>query len=387
MSVTSTTPRQAATTPGTKNRYRRKIERLLEGTDIRINGDRPWDVQVHDERFYHRVLAEASLGLGEAYMDGWWDCERIDEMLTRVLQAGLDRKMVARILALDVIRAKLVNLQSPRRAFTIGERHYDIGNDLYERMLDSRLTYSCGYWKDAETLDEAQEAKIDLCARKLGLEPGMRVLDIGCGWGGAARYMAEHYGCEVVGVTVSQEQVDYANKHKGDLPVDIRLQDYREIDDTFDRIFSIGMFEHVGVKNYRTFMETVRKLLADDGLFLLHTIGGNRSVQQGDPWISRYIFPNSMLPSAKQITSTAEEIFVLEDWHNFGAYYDTTLMHWVDNFEAAWPELRDRYGDRFYRMWKYYLLSSASGFRARKNQLWQIVLSPNGVPGGYESIR
>ncbi|MFP4374981.1 MAG: cyclopropane fatty acyl phospholipid synthase [Spirochaetaceae bacterium] len=386
MSETSTAPRKA-TTPRTKNRYRRKIERLLDGTDIRINGDRPWDVQVHDERFYRRVLAEASLGLGEAYMDGWWDCERIDEMLTRVLQAGLDRKMVARILALDVIRAKLVNLQSPRRAFTIGERHYDIGNDLYERMLDSRLTYSCGYWKNAGTLDEAQEAKIDLAARKLGLEPGMRVLDIGCGWGGAARYMAEHYGCEVVGVTVSQEQVDYANEHKGNLPVDIRLQDYRELDDTFDRIVSIGMFEHVGVKNYRTFMETVRNLLTDEGLFLLHTIGGNRSVQQGDPWISRYIFPNSMLPSARQITSAVEEIFVLEDWHNFGAYYDTTLMHWVENFDAAWPELRERYGDRFYRMWKYYLLSSAAGFRARKNQLWQIVLSPNGVAGGYESIR
>jgi cyclopropane-fatty-acyl-phospholipid synthase len=371
----------------TRNRYRRKIEHLLEGTDVRINGTRPWDVQVHDERFYRRVLAEASLGLGESYMDGWWDCEQIDEMMTRVLRKGLDRAMVARIMAFDVIRAKLVNLQSRRRAFTIGEQHYDIGNDLYERMLDSRMTYSCGYWKDATTLDEAQEAKIDLAARKLGIEPGMRVLDIGCGWGGAAQFMAERYGCEVVGVTVSQEQVDYANEHIGDLPVDIRLQDYREIDETFDRIVSIGMFEHVGVKNYRTFMETVRRLLVDDGLFLLHTIGGNRSVHQGDPWISRYIFPNSMLPSAKQIATAAEDLFVLEDWHNFGAYYDTTLMHWVENFNAAWPELSERYDERFYRMWTYYLLTSAAGFRTRKNQLWQVVFSPNGVPGGYESIR
>jgi cyclopropane-fatty-acyl-phospholipid synthase len=391
MSQTTTKPREATETgggaPASTNRFRRKVERLLEGTDVRIDGSRPWDVQVHDERFYRRVLAEASLGLGESYMDGWWDCERIDEMMTRVLQAGLDRKMVARILALDVIRARLLNLQSRRRAFTIGERHYDIGNDLYERMLDSRLTYSCGYWKDARTLEGAQEAKIDLAARKLGLEPGMRVLDIGCGWGGAARFMAERYGCEVVGVTVSKEQVEYAHERTGDLPVDIRLQDYREVEETFDRIVSIGMFEHVGVKNYRTFMVTVRRLLADDGLFLLHTIGGNRSVQQGDPWISRYIFPNSMLPSAKQIATAAEDIFVLEDWHNFGAHYDTTLMRWVENFEAAWPQLRDRYGERFYRMWRYYLLSSAAGFRARKNQLWQVVFSPNGVPGGYESIR
>jgi cyclopropane-fatty-acyl-phospholipid synthase len=372
---------------GRQNRYRRRIEQLLEGTDVRIDGDRPWDVRVHDERFYRRVLAEASLGLGESYMDGWWDCDSIDQMMTRILQGGLDRKMVARVMALDVARAKLFNQQNKRRAFAIGKRHYDIGNDLYERMLDSRMIYSCGYWKEATDLDAAQEAKLDLASRKLGLQPGMRVLDIGCGWGGTARFIAERYGCEVVGVTVSEEQVAYARERIGDLPVDIRLQDYRAVDETFDRIVSIGMFEHVGVKNYRTFMETVRRLLAEDGLFLLHTIGGNRSVHQGDPWMSRYIFPNSMLPSAKQITEAAENIFVMEDWHNFGAHYDTTLLHWVENFDAAWPQLRERYGDRFYRMWKYYLLSSAAGFRARKNQLWQIVLSPNGVPGGYESIR
>ena len=216
---------------------------------------------------------------------------------------------------------------------------------------------------------------------------GRPFLDIGCGWGGAARFIAERYGCEVVGVTVSREQVAYAQEHHGHLPVDIRLQDYRDVKDTFDRIISIGMFEHVGAKNYHTFMNTVRGLLKEDGLFLLHTIGGNRSVHQGDPWMSRYIFPNSMLPSAKQITTAAEELFVMEDWHNFGAHYDTTLLHWVENFDAAWPELKDKYGERFYRMWKYYLLSSAAGFRARKNQLWQIVFSPRGVKGGYESIR
>ncbi|MFO8063731.1 MAG: cyclopropane fatty acyl phospholipid synthase [Spirochaetia bacterium] len=385
--ATSHVGAQRPKSAGSGNRYRRKIERLLEGTDVRLNGDRRWDVRVHDERFYRRVLAEASLGLGESYMDGWWDCDRIDEMLTRILSAGLDRKMVARVLALDIVRAKLLNLQSKRRAFTIGEEHYDIGNDLYERMLDSGMNYSCGYWKNARTLDEAQQAKIDLAARKLKLEPGMRVLDIGCGWGGAARFIAERYGCEVVGVTVSREQVAYAEEHHSHLPVDIRLQDYRDIDETFDRIISIGMFEHVGAKNYATFMNTVRGLLADDGLFLLHTIGGNRSVHQGDPWMSRYIFPNSMLPSAKQITTAAEGLFVMEDWHNFGAHYDTTLLHWVENFDAAWPELKDTYGERFYRMWKYYLLSSAAGFRARKNQLWQIVFSPHGVSGGYESIR
>jgi cyclopropane-fatty-acyl-phospholipid synthase len=320
-------------------------------------------------------------------MDGWWDCEQLDEMMTRILAAGLSDRVRARVTILDAARAILFNLQSRRRAFTIGEKHYDIGNDLYERMLDRRMIYSCGYWKDARTLDEAQEAKLDLSARKLGLEPGMKVLDIGCGWGGAARFIAERYGCEVVGVTVSREQVEYAQARRGDLPVEIRLQDYRDVGEKFDRILSIGMFEHVGAKNYDTFMQTARRLLSDDGLFLLHTIGGNRSVIQGDPWIARYIFPNSMLPSARQITTAAEGRFVLEDWHNFGPYYDTTLLHWAKNFDRAWPDLREAYGDRFYRMWKFYLLTCAAGFRVRNIQLWQVVLSPSGVPGGYQSVR
>ncbi|HKJ85193.1 MAG TPA: cyclopropane fatty acyl phospholipid synthase, partial [Spirochaetia bacterium] len=325
------------------SRLRRKVDGLLEGAGIRIDGDRPWDLHVRDERFFRRVLAEASLGLGESYMAGWWECERIDEMIARVLSARLDRTMIARTLALDVVRARILNLQSRRRAFMIGEKHYDIGNRLYERMLDSRMNYSCGYWKNATTLEQAQEAKLELVARKLLLQPGMRVLDIGCGWGGAARFLAERYGCEVVGVTVSRQQVEHARQRGSTLPVEIRLQDYREVDGRFDRVFSIGMFEHVGVKNYPEFMRVVRRLLVDDGLCLLHTIGGNRSVHQTEPWVSRYIFPNSMLPSARQITTAVEGVFVIEDWHNFGAYYDTTLMHWFANFDAAWPELRSRY--------------------------------------------
>lgn len=368
-------------------RRKAKVEALLQGTDIRIDGDRPWDVRVRDDRFYRRVLAEGNLGLGESYMDGWWECERIDKMLHRVLTADLDRKVVARVLAFDLLGAIIFNLQSRSRAWVVGKRHYDIGNDLYERMLDSRLTYSCGYWKEAQTLDEAQEAKLDLVCRKLGLEPGMRVLDIGCGWGGAARFVAERYGCEVVGITVSEKQASYARELCRDYPVEIRLQDYRDLREIFDRVFSIGMFEHVGYRNYREYMEVVRRLLPEDGRFLLHTIGGNRSVRTTEPWLHRYIFPNGMLPSIKQIATATEGLFVMEDWHNFGAYYDTTLMRWYENFETAWPELAEQYGERFRRMWRYYLLSSAAGFRARKNQLWQVVLSPRGVPGGYNAPR
>jgi cyclopropane-fatty-acyl-phospholipid synthase len=367
--------------------FRNKIEQLLSFADIKIGGNRPWDLQVHNDDFYARLLAEGSLGLGESYMDGWWDCDRLDKFFHRILRAELDTKVKTRTEFFEVLKSKLLNLQKPSRAFQIGQRHYDIGNNLYRYMLGERLIYSCGYWKNASILDEAQEAKLDLVCRKLGLRPGMRVLDIGCGWGGTAKFAAERYQVEVVGITVSEQQAKFGKELCRGLPVDIRLQDYRNIEETFDRILSIGMFEHVGYKNYTTFMRIVRNCLKDRGLFLLQTIGGIRSVTRNDPWIERYIFPNSMLPSAKQICSAIEGVFVLEDWHSFGPDYDKTLMEWFRNFHENWDILKEYYDERFYRMWKYYLLSCAGSFRARKNQLWQIVLSANGVPGGYRSMR
>ena len=372
---------------GRVDRYRGQAQRLLDHAGIRIDGDRPFDMRVHDPRTFARVLAQGSLGLGESYMDGWWDCDRLDEFFHRLLRARLDQQVHSWAQYLDVLRAKLINLQTPRRSFRVGEHHYDIGNELYARMLGRHLIYSCGYWAQADNLDDAQIAKTDLICRKLGIEPGMRVLDIGCGWGESARYVAEQYGAEVVGVTISREQAEYARELCAGLPVEIRLQDYREVDERFDRILSVGMFEHVGYKNYRTFMKTVTRFLHEDGLFLLHTIGNNYSRVTTDPWIGRYIFPNSMIPSAKQITEAAEHSFIIEDWHNFGTDYDKTLRAWFANFDAAWPDLADDYGDRFYRMWKYYLLSCAGSFRARVNQLWQIVLSPRGLVGGYRSVR
>jgi cyclopropane-fatty-acyl-phospholipid synthase len=366
---------------------RSRAETLLALADVTVDGPRPWDIRVRDRRLFARVFAEGSLGLGEAYMDGWWECERLDEFFHRVLAAELDTRVEPWRDAFRVLRARILNLQRPGRAFQIGRRHYDIGNELFARMLDRRMTYSCGYWKDATTLDAAQEAKLDLVCRKLGLGPGMRVLDIGCGWGGTARFAAERYGASVVGVTVSVEQARLASERCAGLPVEIRLEDYRAVRGTFDRVLSIGMFEHVGYKNYDTFMRVVRERLAPDGLFLLHTIGGNRSLKKNDPWTERYIFPNSMLPSAPQIASAIEGRFVLEDWHGFGPDYDRTLMAWHANVERHWPELAGAYDERFHRMWRYFLLSSAGGFRARKTQLWQLVLSPGGVPGGYRAPR
>ncbi|UCF88100.1 MAG: cyclopropane fatty acyl phospholipid synthase [bacterium] len=365
----------------------RHIGNLLSLADVHVNGDRPWDIRVRDGRFYRRVLSLGALGLGESYMDDWWECPCLDVFFHRVLAAGLQEKITSRDAALDSLKAKLINLQSRARAFKVGDHHYDIGNDLFEGMLDDRMVYSCGYWKGARSLDQAQENKLDLVGRKLDLEPGMRVLDVGCGWGGTAKFLSEHYDVEVTGVTVSREQTRLAREICRDLPVSIQMKDYREVEGNFDRILSIGMFEHVGARNYRTFMRTMRRLLKEDGLFLLHTIGANCATRTINAWTNRYIFPNGHIPSPGQISSAIEGLFVLEDWQSFGADYDKTLMSWYCNFERSWPDLARRYSDRFYRMWKYFLLSSAGAFRARWNQLWQIVLSPRGVRGVYHAPR
>lgn len=360
---------------------------LLARADIRVGGDRPWDIQVHHPDTFPRILAKGSLGLGESYMDGWWDCAQLDEFIARVLRARLDTQVGQAGLTLALLKARWFNLQSEQRAWVVGRQHYDLGNDLYEAMLDPTMAYSCGYWAAAGDLAAAQEAKLDLVCRKLGLEPGMRLLDIGCGWGSLMRFAAERYGVECVGLTISREQARHGADKAAGLPVRFELADYRSFNrdgrQRFDRIASIGMFEHVGHKNFDAYFETAQRSLVDDGLFLLHTIGKNRAGTATDPWTEKYIFPNGALPSAAELATSAERRFVIEDWHNFGADYDRTLMAWHDRFEQAWPRLRPRYGDRFHRMWRYYLLSCAGTFRARDNQLWQLVLSPRGAAGGY----
>jgi len=367
---------------------KRLVQQLLDEAGIRIDGPNPQDIRVTHSAFYPRVVAGGSLALGESYMDGWWECDALDCFFERILAAGLDRKVrLSPAAAWAAMKARLINLQSRSRAFEVGRHHYDIGNELFRRMLDKGLNYSCAYWRRADTLDDAPAAKLALTCRKLKLEPGMQVLDIGCGWGGFAAYAAKHYGVAVTGITVSRQQAKLARETCHGLPVSIALLDYRRLQQRFDRIVSIGMFEHVGVVNYRTYMEVVNRCLRDGGLFLLHTIGGNRSVHAVEPWLAKYIFPNSMLPPARQISTAAEGLFVLEDWHSFGPDYDRTLMAWYDNFTAGWEQLRHLYDERFYRMWTYYLLSSAGSFRARRNQLWQIVYSKSGVPGGYSSER
>jgi cyclopropane-fatty-acyl-phospholipid synthase len=366
----------------------RQIQQIFIDAGIQVNGDRPWDMEVRDSRLWRRLALYGSMGLGEAYMDGWWECKAIDEMVHRLLsynQRVAEERWLRR--AWGALTAQMVNMQKLSRAFQVGEHHYDIGNELYRSMLDEDMVYSCAYWEDgAQTLAEAQRAKLDLVCRKLGLEPGMRVLDIGCGWGSFCKYAAETHQVEVVGVTVSRQQVAHAREACAGLPVEILLQDYRTRTGRFDRVVSIGMFEHVGPRNYATFMDVARRCLEPEGLFLLHTIGSNVSYRNPRSWITRYIFPNGHIPSIAQIGRSTEHRFVVEDLHNFGVNYDHTLMEWERNFRQAWPRIRagsSKYDDRFYRMWRYYLLCCAGAFRARHVQLWQWVLSPAGLTEGY----
>ncbi len=371
-----------------------KVEELLGLADVKINGDRPWDLKVHEPRLYERVLATGSLGFGEAYMDGWWDCDAVDQLIYHLIRAHIDEKVSPWRLLPHVLMAKIMNKQSKARAFEVGEKHYDIGNDLFEAMLDERMTYTCAYWKDlehrTENLDKAQEQKLDLVCRKIGLKKGDHILDIGCGWGSFAKFAVEKYGARVTGINNSKEQEASIQKRLAGLPIEVKVMDYRSLTGSYDHVISLGMFEHVGDKNYRTYMEVVKRVLKPEGLFLLHTIGHNRQSSGVDPWIERYIFPNGIIPQSSRLANGFEGLFVMEDWHNFGADYDPTLMAWHDHFEKAWLELQKtgKYSPRFYRMWRYYLLACAGAFRTRESiELWQLVLSPKGVPGGYSAVR
>ena len=368
--------------------HRKIVEQLLSTAGVRINGPDPWDIQVRDEGFYARVLKDGSLGLGESYMEDWWDRARIDEFICRLLRGNLGEKIRGNLRALLFrLSARIFNLQSPVRAAIVARQHYDLGNDLFFSFLDPCNQYSCAYFQGTDDLAEAQRKKLDLICRKIDLQPNDQVLDIGCGWGGYARYTAEHYGCAVTAVNLSEEQIRYAREYCNNLPVKVLRADYRQIEGSFDKIVSVGMFEHVGKKNYETFMKVVHRCLKEEGIFLLQTIGCNTPRDSVNPWVDRYIFPDGSLPSMAQICRAAEGLLVIEDIHNFGPHYERTLLAWNDRFQKAWARLAGRYDRIFKRMWEYYLLSYAGAFRARHVQLWQIVFSKHGVPGCYETIR
>jgi len=368
--------------------YEGIIQQLLSQAGVEINGSAPWDIQVHHPGFYRRVIIQGTLGLGESYMDGWWSCKAVDQLFDKLLSAELHKKVSVPLREkASILVNRLLNMQTRSRSMKLVDEHYNPDSEIILSFLDPYNQYTCGYFKETNDLNKAQEQKLDLICRKLKMSPDDRVLDIGCGWGGFARFASERYNCEVTGISISNEQIEYAKKFCVGLPVTFVKSDYRDLRGSFTKVLICGMIEHVGYKNYRTLMQTVYDCLEDDGLFLLHTIGGNTSVTSNDPWIAKYVFPNSMLPSARQITAAVEGLFVLEDLHNFGEYYDPTLMAWHENFKRNWPSIKGRYDERFFRMWTYYFLHLAGSFRTRKNQLWQFVFSKKGIPGGYHSIR
>lgn len=380
----SSTGRIRAVMDRRASRYARgRIERMLADVGVRIGGHDPWDLVVHDETFFGKIWRHGMLGAGEAYVDGLWDCVALDELAARIARSGMHRRFGVSLREIaHTALGWLVNRQSLAAAAANGRAHYDIGDDLYAAMLGPTLVYSCGYWRAAKTLEDAQRAKHELVCAKLQLEPRQLLLDVGCGYGELAKHAVQHHGVQVVGITNSRNQAELARERCAGLPIEIRVQDYREIHGQFDRIASIGVFEHVGVANHRKFFEKMRRCLKPDGLLLLHTIGGHEASASFDPWMDRHIFPGALIPSAGQIVSATSGLVVLEDWHNFGVDYDRTLMEWWRNFERAWPSL-EHYGATFRRKWRYYLMTCAGGFRARLNHAWQIVFSPHGVYRGY----
>lgn len=374
---------------GSAFRSRSAVEDLFARADIRFDGTRPWDIAVHDNRLFRRILASGSVGFGEAYMDGDWDCPDLDRLFDRVISAKLsDRLGMTLPLAMLMLGARLTNRQSLARSAQVAHTHYDLPIDIHQATYDRRLTASCAYWKDTDTLDQAQENKLDLICRKIGLRADHTVFDIGCGWGSFLGFAAEKYGAHCVGVTVSKEQVAFVKEHYVGLSIEPLLMDYRLYKGPqVDRIVSVGMFEHVGSKNFRTYFECARRLLKKDGIFLLHTIWENERHPVIDAWQDKYIFPNGDLPSLGEITSAVEGLFVVEDVHNFGAHYDRTLMAWNRNFQSHRGALAERHGERFCRMWEYYLLQNAAAFRCRHINVGQLVLTPDGLRGGYETVR
>ena len=367
---------------------KKKIADLLAQCGVQVNGSNPWDLQVHDERLFRRLLSKGSIGAGESYMDGWWSVPDLAEFFTRIIRGNLPEKIKFNLPTLWLVfQSTFLNMQTKNRARKVAKEHYNIGNDLYMSFLDPYNQYTCGYWKTAQNINEAQEDKLDLICKKLDLSEEDKVLDIGCGWGGFAKFASERYGCHVTGVSISEEQIKYAKEFCKGLPVDIVKSDYRDIKGKYDKVLICGMIEHVGYRNYRTIMQKVHNLLTDQGLFLLHTIGSRVSQKNTDAWLAKYIFPNSMIPSSNQLSKAAERLFVMEDWHNFGYYYYKTLIAWNKRFKENWSSIKHKYDDRFYKMFEYYLLGSAGYFNARIGQLWQIVYSKHGVKGGYGSVR
>jgi cyclopropane-fatty-acyl-phospholipid synthase len=376
---------------------RRIITGVLEQADIRVGGDRPWDLRIHHDRFFPRAM-RGSLGVGESYMDGDWDAGSLIEFFRKTMDAGLQMHPLLRINRVaKEVHARFRNLQTRRRSRAVAEEHYDLDHRMYAQFLGPWNQYTCCFFDGTDDLEEAELCKLEMICDKLEIESGDRVLDIGCGWGGFAKYAASTRGCSVVGISLSDEQIEYARDYTEGLPVEIHRMDYRDLPEsplgTFDKVLICGMIEHVGYRNYRQLMKVVHTVLAQDGLFLLHTIGNRHNTAVVEPWIEKYIFRNSMAPSMQQLTRAAADLFVIEDWENYGHYYVPTLQAWHDNFNRNWDRIRALDGprpfdERFRRMWNFYLMSSRAAFEVEDLHLWHLVMTRYGSGRGvYDRVK
>mmetsp|Transcript_2643 Transcript_2643/g.5371 ORF Transcript_2643/g.5371 Transcript_2643/m.5371 type:complete len:414 (+) Transcript_2643:74-1315(+) len=349
-------------------------------------------VEFHDPTAWYDIITQGNLGVAESYMHGKIKVDPLPFFLTLLngTALGTRRKEGSdyMVFFMDMINlptalaGRLFNQQTRERSTRVTKQHYDAGNDLYERMLGPSMSYTCAYWRNATTLDEAQTNKFDLIRRKLELQDGMKVADLGMGWGTAAAYMHKHGRVEVTGVSLSEEQVKWAQANLAKTGLKFVWEDYRDHCEnpanvgTYDRVYSIGMLEHVGFKNHATLFKCIKRLLKPDGLAVVHTIGEPDFLPNSDPFLDKYIFPGAVIPALSSVSAAIENDFILEDFQNFGYDYAKTLAVWAVNSEAFFRDNPTAYTPEFQRMWDYYLKMCEALFELRINQLWHFVLSP-----------
>ena len=358
----------------------------IDGSEVTVgrgDGEGEVTIRVAEERFFRRVLTEGNLGLGEAFMDGDFTVEKgsLERFLEILLRSRLDRKIkakpgaAARILLMrtaDHLRGKAHNVQ----------RHYDLGDDLFESFLDSTLSYSCGYAKDpGDDIETLQDNKLHRICQKLRLAEGERLLDIGCGYGGVLIHAAKHYGARGVGVTLSKNhcrsgQAAAAAAGVADR-VEIRFADFNDVTGEFDKVVSVGMMEHVPRGEYRPYFSKIAEVLTPGGLGLVHTVGANSATNEHDPFTQKYIFPNSNQPRLSEIATGLEKHgLAILDVENMIRHYAYTATRWLENFRANRGRLdASRYDQAFQRMWEYYLACCVAAGYASDSALYQVLFT------------
>ena len=344
-------------------------------------------MRLTDRKLYRTLVFNAELAAGEAYMDGTMRFENGSTLKDFLTLFSINRLSLGSYPIQKALRAVKMRFRNRQQSNRKGQaqqnvaHHYDVGNEFYKLFLDENMLYSCAYFREeGETLEQAQRNKLRLLASKLGLRPGMKVLDIGCGWGDLALYLAQLEDVEVLGVTLSKEQQALASQRAKAAGLEGRvrfeLRDYRDVDERFDRIVSVGMFEHVGVSHYDEFFKKLNALMPDDGVAVIHSIGHMSPPGMASAWLRKYIFPGAYSPALSEVFSVVEQNSLwVTDLEFLRVHYATTLKHWVDRFEMNRDKVVALYDERFARMWEFYLISCEMMFRTGSQLVFHMQLS------------